>query len=190
MRKTQNLLLELDKLKSVYRRAYLSDGSRNENSAEHSWHLAVALIALKEFIPESVDINHAIKMALLHDVCEIGAGDLSVYDPERANQAKSESEFMASFEENHGDFGKAAAAHWQEYESQETQESNWVKVVDRLLPFILNIATQGKTWQELRIRRSQVLALNQDIAKLSPELFAWMKDEIDSAVQNGWLKDG
>lgn len=190
MDKIRNLLLELDKLKSVHRRAYLSDGSRNENSAEHSWHLAVALIALKEFIPESVDIDHAIKMALMHDICEIGAGDLSVYDPERADQTRSEEEYLAFFALRYGNFGNSAAALWQEYENQQTPESKWVKVVDRLLPFLLNIAAQGKTWKELSIRRNQVINLNQDIAKISPELFEWMKAEIDTAVQNGWLIDG
>jgi len=189
MHEIQSLLIELDKLKSVYRRAYLSNGSRNENSAEHSWHLAVALMVLKDIIPESVNIDHAIKIALLHDICEIGAGDISVYDSRRSEQTKSEGEYIALFEERHDGFGKATAALWREYENQESQESKWVNVVDRFLPFIMNLATQGKTWKEQSIRRSQVIALNKGIRDVSPRLFEWMKGEIDAAVQNGWLID-
>lgn len=189
MHKIQSLLVELDKLKSVYRKAYLTDGSRNENSAEHSWHLAVALMILKDSIPESVNIDHAIKMALLHDVCEIGVGDISVYDPNRSEQKKREVEFINSFEERHDDFGNLAASLYREYENQVSQESIWVGVLDRFLPFILNLATQGKTWKEQSISRSQVIALNKSIYDVSPKLFEWMKVEIDAAVQNGWLID-
>ena len=189
MHEIQGLLIELDKLKSVYRRVYLSDESRNENSAEHSWHLAVALMILGDIIPESVNIDHAMKMALLHDVCEIGAGDISVYDPGRSAQTKTESEYIASFEERHGDFGETVAAFWREYENQETPESKWVKVVDRLLPFMMNLATNGRTWKEQGIRRSQVIDLNRGVRDVSPGLFEWMKGEIDAAVNNGWLID-
>ncbi len=89
MHEIQNLLVELDKLKSVYRRAYITEGPRNENSAEHSWHLAVALMAFRDIIPDSVDLNHAIQVALIHDVCEIGTGDISIFDSNRAEQARS-----------------------------------------------------------------------------------------------------
>ena len=189
MQQIRSLLIELDKLKSVYRMTYLSDVSRAENSAEHSWHLAVALMALKDIIPESVDINHAIRMALLHDVCEIGAGDISVYHPKRSEKAKEEAEFMRAFASRHDAFGKEAAALWHEYEAQESEESKWVKVVDRLLPFILNLATDGKRWQEQGISRSQVLGINTCIRDMAPELYEWMKSEIEGAVKNGWLAD-
>ncbi len=189
MHDIQNLLIELDKLKSVYRKSYLSDGSRNENSAEHSWHLAMALMVLKDYIPGSVNIDHAIKIALLHDLCEIGAGDISVYSSIRSEQTKNEVEYMALFEEKYPVFGLAAGALWREYENQETPESKWVKVADRLLPFLMNVATQGKTWQEQGISKSQVITLNQGIRDLSPELFEWMMDKIEEAVQNGWLID-
>jgi putative hydrolase of HD superfamily len=146
-------------------------------------------MALKDIIPESVNIDHAIKMALLHDVCEIGTGDISVYDSKRGEQTSREREFITSFEEEHNGFGKTAAALWREYENQESQESKWVKVVDRFLPFIMNLATQGKTWKEQKICRSQVIALNKDIRDVSPKLFEWMLCEMDSAIQNGWLID-
>ena len=76
--------VEMDKLKSVYRRSYLTDFSRNENSAEHSWHLALAILTMKEEFSLEIDINRTVKMALVHDICEIGAGDISIYDPDRS----------------------------------------------------------------------------------------------------------
>lgn len=86
MRHLYAFLVELDKLKSVFRNAYVSDLSRHENSAEHSWHLAIAVFLLKEELNLDIDILKTVKMALVHDICEIGAGDISIYDPERSKK--------------------------------------------------------------------------------------------------------
>ena len=188
MRAVQNLLIELDRLKSIYRRSYLANGSRNENSAEHSWHLAVALLALKDAMPENLNIDRAIKMALVHDICEIGAGDISVYDPRRADKTAEERVYLIEFAKKHGEFGDEVMALWREYEEQISLESKWVKVVDRLLPFLLNLATEGKTWKEQGICRSQVLAPNAGIAEIAPAIYEWMLGEIESAVASQWLQ--
>lgn len=187
MHNTLKLLTELDKLKSVYRRSYLSDLSRNENSAEHSWHLAIALLALKEFIPTDVDINHAVNIALTHDICEIGAGDVPIYSPDRSKKALEEKAYMDEFATEHGDFANEIKTLWEEYETQETPESHWVKVVDRLLPFLLNLATEGLVWREEKISKTQVLNINAPVAKTAPELYEWIRNEIDNAVHKGWL---
>lgn len=187
MDKIRKLLIELDQLKLIYRRSYISDGSRNENSAEHSWHLAIALLAFEEMLPDGFRLEHALRLALMHDICEIGAGDVSVYDAARVHQPLAEMIYMRQFAENFGHFGAEAAALWQEYEEQNTVESVWVKVLDRLLPFLLNIASDGKNWREQGISKSQVLAVNQIIIEQSPELGQWIIAEIENAVQNGWL---
>lgn len=189
MRKIQKLLEELDKLKSVYRRTYICDGSRNENSAEHSWHLAMALLAFRDVMPQNVDMNHAVRMALFHDVCEIGTGDVSVFDPGRSEKTAEEGRFIASFAVRFDDFGRIAADFWSEYEDQKTPESRWVKAADRILPFILNLAGEGKAWKEQNISQSQLLAVNADLRDLSPELYAWMEAETEKAVRRGWLRD-
>ena len=189
MKKTLSLITELDKLKSVYRRSYITDLSRNENSAEHSWHLAVALMALRDFIPADVNINHAIEIALTHDICEIGAGDVSIHSPERAQKADDEKAYMDSFAAEHGGFAKEIKMFWEEYEAQESAESHWVKVVDRLLPFLLNIATDGLVWREEKISKSHVLEINAPIRKTAPQLYGWIKEEIDKATAKGWLLD-
>ena len=185
----QSLLMELDRLKSVRRRAYLSDSSRNENSAEHSWHLAVAILALKEVMQSDVNINHAVRIALVHDVCEIGAGDVSIYSPDRCEKTVAEREYISRFASEHKGFAFEVEKLWLEYEEQKTPESRWVKVVDRLLPFLMNLATEGRTWKEQNIKKSQVVAINKVVADEAPIVYQWMTDEIDKAVELGWLKN-
>jgi putative hydrolase of HD superfamily len=189
MRNVQNILMELDQLKNVYRRSYLADSSRKENSAEHSWHLGVALLALKQYIPSEIDLDHAVRMALVHDICEIGPGDISIYSPDRVNKAVSEKEYIAGLISDHKGFALEIERLWEEYEQQKTPESRWVKVADRLLPFLLNLATEGRTWREQSIRKQQVLEINRVIAEEAPIIFQWMIKEIDRAVELGWLQN-
>ena len=189
MDKVKQLLIELDKLKVIYRRSYVSDGSRNENSAEHSWHLALALMALQEILPDDFKLDHALRLALVHDICEIGAGDVSVYDATRWQQTVAEERYMNQFAAEFGDFGAEVAALWQEYEEQKTLESVWVKLLDRLLPLLLSLTTEGRTWKEANINKSQVLSVNKIIFEHSSELGEWIMNEIEIAVQRGWLQD-
>ncbi|MBV1877304.1 MAG: HD domain-containing protein [Pseudomonadales bacterium] len=184
-----NFLMALDKLKKVHRRAYIFDQSRNENSAEHSWHLAISLIALKTRFAIDIDFYKAIKMALVHDICEIGAGDISVYHPHRADKIHQERLYINQLLTAHGQFATEIKSLWEEYEAQQSAESHWVKIVDRLLPFMMNINTEGKCWQEQQIKRSQVLEINQLVAQQAPEIYRWMLKKIDRAVQQGWLID-
>lgn len=188
MNEMQTLLIELDKLKAVYRRSYISDKSRNENSAEHSWHLATALLAFKGILPNEIRLDHAIRMALVHDICEIGAGDISIYDAARSQKTLAESAYIEAFAAQFGGFGSEVAALWHEYEAQNTLESIWVRIIDRLLPFLLNLSTEGKLWQEQRIRKSQVLMVNKAVIENAPELGQWMINEIEIAVKKGWLQ--
>jgi len=190
MREIQKLLMELDRLKSVYRRSYLSDRSRNENSAEHSWHLAVALLVLNNAMGPDIDVDHAVRIALAHDICEIGAGDISVYDTGRAGRASAEAAYLSEFASSFSGYALEIERLWKEYEKQETPESRWVKIADRLLPFLMNIATEGKAWKEQGISRSQVLGINNVIEEEAPAVYRWMKEEVDRAVGLGWLEDG
>lgn len=180
-------LIEIDKLKSVLRRAYISDLSRNENSAEHSWHVALAILALKDELNIDIDIMKAVKMALVHDICEIGAGDISIYDPERSKKEIAEREYIQQLSGAPLRFASEIEQLWEEYEAQCSKESRWVKVVDRLLPFVLNLATEGRTWKEQGIRKSQVKDINQVIEAEAPEVYAWILVHIDKAVERGWL---
>lgn len=189
MDQTQTLLIELDGLKRVLRRSYISDGSRHENSAEHSWHVAVALLALRDFMPASVDLDSALRIALLHDVGEVGASDISIFDWERPLARSAEENYLASLAQRHGHFGSLALELWREYEDGGSLEGHWVRLVDRLLPFLLNLATEGKSWREQGINRTQVLEINRCVADTSEFIYNWMIQETNRAVELGWLKD-
>jgi 5'-deoxynucleotidase YfbR-like HD superfamily hydrolase len=124
MEHLQSLLIELDGLKSVYRKSYISDGSRTENSAEHSWHLAMALMSLKPQLPKELNIDHAVKLALVHDICEIGPGDFCAYDPNRADTAENEEAYLTFLANRYPVLGSEVLKLWLEYELQLTVESH------------------------------------------------------------------
>ena len=180
------LSLELDKLKSIYRKSYISDETRLENSAEHSWHLAITLLAFAPHLPQQLDIHHAVKLAICHDVCEIGAGDTCTYHCDTHTQ-QSELSYLESLQKQHPEFGAELKALWQEYEQLTSLESQWVRVIDKLLPFLLNIQSQGRTWQEQGISKSMILAHHQFIAAIAPEVHHWMLEQLNLAEQQGWL---
>jgi putative hydrolase of HD superfamily len=182
-------LTELEKLKLVHRRSYVSDLSRHENSAEHSWHLALALLVFERELGLQIDLTKALKLALIHDVCEIDAGDVPVYAPERDAMFELEKAGVERLSRYGVRFAGELLPLWLEYEEQTTLESRWVRVFDRLLPFMINLTTGGQTWIDQDISRSQVLRINQHVAKQAPEIYAWMLGKIDQAVAKGWLRD-
>jgi len=184
-----NFLIELDKLKSVYRDTYISDLSRNENSAEHSWHLAIGILLLKDELNLDIDLIKAVKMALVHDICEIGAGDISIYDKERSKKIIEERKYIKNLSLTSVKFASEIEQLWEEYETQSTKESHWVKIVDRLLPFLLNLATKGKTWKEQGTTKNQVKEVTKVIEKKAPEVYEWILIHIKKAVELGWLID-
>lgn len=180
-------LIDLERLKLVRRKAYVSDLSRRENSAEHSWHLSIGLLTLSRELQLEIDINRALVMALIHDTCEIDAGDSPVYGPVRHDQYAAELACIDRLSTHDVRFGAELRELWLEYEAQESRESRWVKVLDRVMPFIVNLATQGQNWKDQSIRRSQVLKINQPVKDHAPEIYAWMEQRIDDCVSAGWL---
>ena len=185
---SQSLILELDKLKSVYRKSYISNEDRRENSAEHSWHLAVAVIAMKKYLPHQIDINKMISMALLHDVCEIGAGDVCAYHADIIKQRDDEQDYIDSLRAMHPEFGDELLSAWSEYEDQETLESRWLKLFDKLVPFILNITSKCRTWNEQEITPAMIEKHNEFIKSISPTIHAWMMTELERAIKQGWIE--
>lgn len=183
-----SLVLELDKLKSVYRKSYVTNETRHENSAEHSWQLAVILLAMKDHLPSPFDFDRAMKLALFHDICEIGAGDVCTYFADE-NSQQAEKQYLITLQESYPQFGSDVLSCWEEYEAQNTPESKWVRLLDKLLPFFLNLATEGKTWHDQGITKSMVIAHHSFIAEIDSSIFAWMKSNIDIAVKKGWLAD-
>jgi putative hydrolase of HD superfamily len=183
-------LVDVEQLKLVQRRAYVSDGSRRENSAEHSWHLALGLVTLARELDLDIDLEKALVMALIHDTCEIDAGDTPIYGATRPDQHEAELACIDRLAAHGLKFGQELRDLWLEYEQQQTREARWVKVMDRVMPLVVNIATQGRTWKEQSVRRSQVLHVNKPVKEHAPEIYAWVERRIEDCVKAGWLVDG
>jgi putative hydrolase of HD superfamily len=183
-------LTDLERLKLVSRKAYVSDLSRRENSAEHSWHLALGLLTLAHELNLRIDLHKALVMALIHDTCEIDAGDSPIYGPVRHDQHEAELACVNRLASHEVKFGQNLRELWLEFEAQQSRESRWVKVLDRVMPFVVNLATEGRTWKELSVRRSQVLQVSKPVQEHAPEIYAWMEQRSEECVRAGWLIDG
>lgn len=189
--KQMSFILELDKIKKITRQTYLSDSSRLENDAEHSWHLALMAFALAEYSDEPVDILKTVKMVLLHDVVEIDAGDTYCYDVD-ANVTKKERELKAADrifgilpERQCGEY----RALWDEFERGETAEAKFANALDRVQPLLLNDASCGRSWREHGIKRSQVNARVAPVKKSSQKLWEFVCNLIQKNVDSGNLLD-
>ncbi len=185
-------LLEADSLKHVERRSWLVGEKRRENSAEHSWHVALLALVLAEHADEPVDASKVAAMMLVHDLVEIDAGDTFRYD-EAGNRDREERERRAAdriFGLLPEDQGGALRALWEEYEAGESAEARFAAAVDRLMPLLQGCATQGRTWREHGITRDRVLERNRPIGAASKALWAAARARIDEAVARGWLEEG
>ncbi|EHD23105.1 MULTISPECIES: HD domain-containing protein [Brenneria] len=182
-------LMEIDKLKSVQRRSKIIGSPRHEDSAEHSWHFAVAAMSLAPYTGKEVDINRVIQMALIHDIVEIDAGDVMVYDlPARAAVQAQEALAAARI------FGLLPEPQrqrfhqlWLEYEAGETADAQFALMLDRVLPVLMNLHNQGQSWVENGIRLDQVLGRAEFIAGINPELWRHLKQHLQDAQDKGWL---
>ncbi len=184
--------LELDRLKSVQRRTTLADASRLENSAEHSWHIALMAVVLAEHGPPKLDVERTVRMLLVHDVVEIDAGDTFCYD-ETATVGKAEREELAArrlFGLLPDDLGQECLALWHEFESRETPEARFANSVDRFAPLLLNIATEGGSWRRHGVERDQVQRRLAPIGDGAPALWEYTQRLLDQAEERGWFAGG
>jgi putative hydrolases of HD superfamily len=184
-----DFLVEIDQLKSIQRRSYLMDSSRLENSAEHSWYVAMAALLLAEYAPDGADHPRAIAMMLVHDLIEIDAGDTFLYD-EAGAVDKAEREIKAAdrlFGLLPYDQNRKLRALWEEFETGITPTARFARALDRMMPLMHNYYTHGKTWKEHNVRASQVLKMNSIIEKASAELWQFARGLINDAVENGYL---
>jgi putative hydrolases of HD superfamily len=161
---TLAFFMELDRLKAVERRNFLADGSRRENTAEHSWHLGMAAIVFAPFAVEAIDVPKAVAMALAHDVVEIDAGDTFAYDEGPSAESKAAREQAAAdrlfgmLPDAHGSYLRGL---WDEYERGDTPEARYVMAIDRMAPMLLNLAEGGSTWREHGITADRVVERNR-----------------------------
>lgn len=182
-----DFLLELDSLKSINRRTYISGGQRVENSAEHSWHLAIACWAFAEMLQDKYDMEKLIKLALIHDLGEIGAGDTFLYSDARSKAHVAERKCVEEIASHKGNPIVGIVDLWDEQEIGNSREARLLKVIDRLLPFLHNITSEGRAWQDNGIHKDQVLKMHQFIEAESSEIYTWFVSKVEYSVEQGWL---
>lgn len=173
-------ITELDKLKAVTRQNRPVGLDRKENSAEHSWQVAVLAMSLAKFAPAPIDISRVIRMLLLHDVVEIDAGDTILYD-ESGRAAKELEELVAAkrvFSLLPEKLGEEYLAIWEEFESRKTPEAIFAYSMDRLMPVIQNFYNEPTTWEEHEVSIEQVLRLNRPIGDGVPEVWEIVEPKI------------
>jgi putative hydrolase of HD superfamily len=184
-------ITEIDKLKQIYRQNVVIGTSRNENDAEHSWHLAIMAILLSEYVEdEKLDLLRVIKMLIIHDLVEIDAGDTFCYD-EKAKEDKAHREEKAAerlFNILPSDQAEEIMDLWKEFEEKETLEARFAACMDRLQPLILNYNTHGHTWQKPGVTSQKVLKRNEPLKETTPDLWEYAKEIIEDSVEKGILK--
>jgi putative hydrolase of HD superfamily len=184
-------ILEIDRLKSILRRSYLLSDPRHENSAEHSWHLAVMAMVLAEHANSEVNPLRVLQMLLVHDIVEIDSGDTYIYDA-AGNDTKAERENAAArriFGLLPPDQETEIAQLWQEFEARETPEAKFAAALDRLMPLLHNYHTEGRSWREHGITEGQVMSLNSHMNEGSQTLWEYAEALIKDATTKGDLRE-
>jgi putative hydrolase of HD superfamily len=182
-------IVEVGRLKHIMRRTFTIHSDRNENDAEHSWHLGIMALILCEYAGDGMDVLRAVKMVLVHDLVEIDAGDTycySDYDPAEKlgrEQEAAERVFGLLPEDQAGEVMEL----WQEFERGDTPEARFANALDRLQPLLLNYLTRGKAWQKHGVRSPQVMERAAPIGETSTALWDYARDLIDRAVSEGIL---
>lgn len=185
-------LVELDRLKSVIRRNRLADDSRPENTAEHSWHLAMFALVLAPYAEPPVDVDRVVTMLLLHDVVEIDAGDTFIHDA-AAMASKAEREQLAArrlFGLLPAEDAARLEALWQEFEAGVSADARFAYAMDRLQPVLLNASSGGRSWQEHGVGEARVRAISDAIGDAAPRLGDLVAAVITDAVGRGHLREG
>jgi len=182
--------LEIDKAKNIFRQTHLSGGGRNENDAEHSWHMAIMAYLLREYANEKVDIAKVMLMCLIHDIVEIDAGDTYAYDA-AGLQTQKEREDAAKeriFSLLPEDQASAFISLFDEFEAYETADSKFAHAMDNLQPLLLNDSNNGEDWKSHHITAGQVYGRQSKTKLGSEQLFAVTDRIIQENIRKGNLK--
>jgi putative hydrolase of HD superfamily len=183
-------ILEIDKMKKILRQTILTDYSRQENDAEHSWHISVMAMVLAEYADQSVDIGRVIRMTLVHDLIEIYAGDTFAYDT-LGNQDKKAREDAAAdrlFAMLPTDQGMEIRMLWEEFDQMETPDAIFAAALDRLQPLLHNFVTEGHTWKR-GVTSEQVRKRMAVIEKANPKLYEVVNGIIEQSLEKGYLTE-
>ena len=183
-------LIEADKLKGILRRTPLIDSSRWENSAEHSWHIVLVALVMREYTAVEFDLLHVLEMLVVHDLVEIDAGDTFAYDA--VGQATKTQREMDAAKRIFGllpiDQSSYFRALWEEFEAQQTPGSRFANAVDRFQPLLQNACSGGGTWRTHELHRDQVLKRMARVESAIPNLWPMVVEVVDSFCASGLLR--
>ena len=190
LQKQLSFIVEVDKVKNIMRRTLLIDGSRRENDAEHSWHLAIMAMLLTEYAEDkNFTLDKVLKMVIVHDLVEIYAGDTFAFDVQ-GNIEKEEKEKLAAdklFSQLPENQGKQLRKLWEEFDEMKTPDARYAAALDRLQPFIHNLCTEGHTWVLAKVTKAQVYKRSGLSMEVLPALKPWMEEQIEFAIKKGWI---
>lgn len=183
-------ILEIDKEKNIFRQTHLSSHGRNENDAEHAWHMAIMAYLLREYANEPVDIGRVMLMCLIHDVVEIDAGDTYAYDTEalatqKARENAAEERIYALLPT---DQGAELRAIFDEFEENKTPEARFAHAMDNLQPLLLNDSNGGGDWREHQATAEQVYGRQRKTREGSRRLFELVDDLIRRNIRQGNIR--
>ena len=186
LKKQMKFALEIDKVKNVFRQTHLSEHGRNENDAEHSWHMAIMAYLLREYANEKVDIAKVMLMCLIHDIVEIDAGDTYAYDTEnlKTQKAREDAAKERIFSILPKEQKEELIALFDEFEAYETAESKFAHVMDNLQPLMLNNSNGGSDWREHNVSAEQVYKRQSKVKLGSETLF----EVVDGIIQDNIKK--
>ncbi len=182
--------IEIERLKNITRKTRPVGLDRYENSAEHSWHVCLSALMLKEYANEDINIDRVIKMLLIHDLGEIDAGDTIVYNAESEEIKRKEAEGVERVlkllpEQECERYTKL----WHEFESSETADAKFAKAIDRIPPLLHNLHGEGHSWRDNKITAENIFSVNSRIANGSEVLWKIMKAKIENAIEDGILEE-
>ena len=192
LQKQLSFIVEVDKVKNIMRRTLLIDGSRRENDAEHSWHLAIMAMLLTEYAEDkNFTLDRVLKMVIVHDLVEIYAGDTFAFDVQ-GNLEKEEKEKKAAdklFGQLPEDQAKQFRKLWEEFDEAKTPDARYAAALDRLQPFIHNLCTEGHTWVQAKVNKEQVYKRSGLSMEVLPALKPWMEEQIKKKIKKGWISE-
>lgn len=188
--KQVNFIKEIDKLKYIQRKTKLFNSDRPENDAEHSWHLAMMTIVLAEHSDKPIDVLKVLKMVLIHDIVEIDAGDIFIYDSEKSHTNTDEELIAAKriFGLLPIEQAEEFTAIWEEFEAGMTDEAKFAKSMDRFEPLLQNTSNDGGTWAEFNVPYQKVFDKKKAIKDGSTAIWNYAEKLINESVERGILK--
>jgi putative hydrolase of HD superfamily len=189
LEKQLNFIVEIDKVKKIFRQSQLFNENRFENDAEHSWTISIMALLLQEYADFSVDIGKTVSMLLIHDIVEIDAGDTFLYSKERNdahnNEVKAAERIFGLLENDQKEY---FINLWNEFEEQETNEAKFAAIFDRLEPLLQNYINEGGTWRKYNVSYEMVIEKKGHIKEASEKIWEFVLKLLDKAVEKGYLR--